>query len=269
MNPARFAVCQTKSERVTSLLSMARASRVRKMHMRMHEHTAHRRGNGNLLHARMIDAHGQHQAAEQARRDVIEVRRAAGDDLPLHGELEQLQARHGLLEQCVGGHHGRHGGCRRAAHAGRQRDALFDVYLEAISELRGPHASPGPRARRCCSAARPKISSATPLMERIRTTGSSIRRTPHPIAHRLYRMAQDVEADADVGDGGWRESGYVGWHGTSSVRFALKMRAEIRGQAQQVGEHAAGRDFRTGSRDPARSADCRNSGESRIAPHCR
>ncbi len=113
-----------------------------------------------------------------------------------------------------------------------------------------------------------EISSATPLMERIRTPGSSVRRKPHPIAHRLDRVAQYVEADADVGNGGWRESGHVGWHGTPPAVSPKDARRDT-----PIG--AAGRRTRRRPsppgrrRDPARSADCRSSAGSRTAPHCR
>ena len=38
----------------------------RQEQVRMHEHGANAFGHGNLLHARMVDAHREHQAAEQA-----------------------------------------------------------------------------------------------------------------------------------------------------------------------------------------------------------
>ena len=95
----------------------------------------------------MIDADRQHQAAEQARRDIVDVRRTARDDLALHGELEELQARRRRLDQGVGGDHGGDRGRGRAAHAGRQRNALLDVDLEAETEpkrrMHGLHRTPG------------------------------------------------------------------------------------------------------------------------------
>ena len=63
----------------------------REKHMRMHDDGAHRSGHGNLLDARLIDTHGEYQATVQRRRDVIDVHRAAGDGLALHGELEQFE----------------------------------------------------------------------------------------------------------------------------------------------------------------------------------
>src|ERR1700687_4914091 len=60
-------------------------------HMGMHQYAAQRWWSGNLLHARVIDADRQHQSAEQAGRDVVDVRGAAGDDFPFHGELQKLQ----------------------------------------------------------------------------------------------------------------------------------------------------------------------------------
>ena len=63
----------------------------REHHVRMHEHAAHARGHRNLLHARIVDAHRQHQPAEQRRRDVVRMHRAAGDRLALHREAQQLR----------------------------------------------------------------------------------------------------------------------------------------------------------------------------------
>ena len=76
---------------------MARASRVPRCMCGCTSTQRTVRRDRDLLHARMIDAHGEHQSAEQAGRDIVEVRGAARDDLALHGELQQLQARHRLL----------------------------------------------------------------------------------------------------------------------------------------------------------------------------
>ena len=100
----------------------------------------------------MIDAHGEHQPAEQARRDIVDVGGAARDDLALHGELQQLQARHGLLEQRVGGDHGRHRGGGRTAHTGSERNALLDVEFEPeVQTERRVHRLHA-RVRPCCAS---------------------------------------------------------------------------------------------------------------------
>ena len=64
----------------------------RQHHVRMHQHAADGLGHRDLLDERIVDADGQHQPAEQRRRDVVDVHRAAGHGLALHRELEQFGA---------------------------------------------------------------------------------------------------------------------------------------------------------------------------------
>ena len=111
--------------RYVRLQNRARLAR-RELHMRMHQHAAHRLRHGDLLDARMIDADGEHQAAEQARRDVVDMHCAARDNLALDRVLQQLQPGQGIGEQCIGRDHSgnRRGG--RSAHARGQRNALVD-----------------------------------------------------------------------------------------------------------------------------------------------
>ena len=69
-------------------------------------------------------------------------------------------------------------------------------------------------------------------------------RTVHPIAERIDREAQDVEADGDVADRGRREGA---WRDATRARRS-QPRPEIGGQPQQIGEHAAGGHLRARAR---------------------
>ena len=73
MKPARLAVCHTKSDSSTLRLRIARALRGGEEHVRVHDHRADVRGHRDLLDARMIDADGEHQTAEERGRDVVDV----------------------------------------------------------------------------------------------------------------------------------------------------------------------------------------------------
>ena len=230
------------------------------IHVRMRENAAQRRGNGNLLHARMIDAHGEGQAAEQAGRDIVDVRGTAGDDFALHRILEQLQARQRSVQQGVRGHHRRHRGRRRSAQTRTERDAFFDVHFEAVVQRRAPRAWPGPHGPPCCAPALRASRPAIPLIERMRTTGSSIRRrrTLSPTASTVCpRISNPMPTLATV----------AGAKAVTSV--------SIRDEPQDTriaAIHPKRRpppSPRAPLRVPARSTDCRNSGGSRNARHCR
>src|SRR5450631_1750053 len=197
-------------------------------HMRVDENAAQRGRNGYLFHARLIDTHRQYQPTEQARCNVIDVRRAAGDDFALHGELEQLQARHRYLEQRIGGDHRRHGRCRRTAHARSQWNALVDIEFKPVSQLQGGmhrlHRASGGVAlgldRQVARHTRDGANSNYRFIDSAQ---------PYAVADGFHRMPQYIEADADIGDGGWSEGGNVGEHGNPRVDGGLEMRAEVGG----------------------------------------
>ena len=159
----------------------------------------------------MIDADRERQAAEQAGRDVVDVRGTAGDYFAFHRKLEQLQPRQRRIQQRIRGHHRGHRGGRRSAQTGTERDALVDVHFNAeIQRERGVHGL---------------HRAARGIVRRVhrQITGDSADRAnahhrlvdpaqAHPVADGLHRVAQNIEAYADVGNGGRRESGDIGEH---------------------------------------------------------
>ena len=95
-----------------------------------------------------------------------------------------------------------------------ERNAFFDLDLETVIELeRGVHrlhrAAGGIVLRVDRQIAGDAADRADPHHRLIDPPES------HPIAHGLDRVAQNIEADTHVGDGGGRESGNVGEHGRS------------------------------------------------------
>ena len=164
----------------------------------MHEHGADALGHRNLLHARMVDAHGEHEAAEQAGRDVVDVQRAARHLLALHRELQQLELR---AAAC------------RAAHWPRPpRPPPTRPSRRARSRAECPcrcpcrNRNPGFSASCIASSARPAVffsgsrgrSFTTPAEPLMTTPGLRRALDGDPIAERIHREAEDVEADGDV-----------------------------------------------------------------------
>ena len=137
---------------------------------------------------------------------------------PSMANLSSCKRGTGSSMQRIGGDHGRDGGGRRAAHAGGERNALLDLDLEAESRARAPHASPAPHGRRYCSCgstgkfAGDAADRADPHHRLIDPS------QPHPIADRLHRVPEDIEADTHVGDGGGSEGGDVVLHEDSCGR---------------------------------------------------
>ena len=161
----------------------------------------------------MIDAHGERQTAEQAGRDVVDVRGAARDDLALHREFQQLQARQPA-----------------------PRSSALAATTAATAEAAEPPMPEPSGMPFSMSISKPKFSAERRMHGLHRAAGRIVLRLdrqisgnaadgadahhrlvdppqPHPVADRLDRVSQNIEADADVGDGGWREGGDVGEHG--------------------------------------------------------
>ncbi len=171
----------------------------------MHQHAAHGRRHRDLLGARVVDAHGQHQPAEQRRRDIVDVHRPAGDGLAVHRELEQLELAERLLQQRIRRDHGRDRRGGRAAEAGTQRNAFLDRDLDPE----------GQRQRRGHGHQRHAGGVLLRLQRQVRLAAGD-GRDPDPglrhlprldaIAHCLDGVAEDVEANADVADRRGRES---------------------------------------------------------------
>ncbi len=149
----------------------------RQEQVRMHQHGANAGRHRNLLHARMINAHGEHQAAEQTGRNVVDMQRAGRDLLALHGELQQLDLRQRLGQQRIGSNHRSHRRGRRTAEATAERNALVNRGREAEARIQRLLHAPAARGRRCFSPGSRGMSVTTPLAPVITTPGLSVRST--------------------------------------------------------------------------------------------
>ena len=187
MNPARFAVCQTKSDRSTVRRRMARACLV----------------DRNMW---MVDAHGQHQAAKQRGGDVVHVERAAGHRFALHREFQQLEAGAGLGQQRIRGHDGSHRGSGRSTEARAERNAFLDLHREA--EWQAQCFLHGEQRLTCRVAGRLGRQITRDSMyagdhhSRLVAPGDG-----YAIAQGVHRESQDVESDCNIANRGRRECG--------------------------------------------------------------
>jgi hypothetical protein len=167
----------------------------------------------------MIDAHRQHETTEQAGRDVIDVHRPARDEFALDRVLQQLQACLRLLQQGVGRDHGGHRRRRRSAHSRGQWDTFVDGQLETVrqfqSVMHGLHRAARGVAlglhRQLARDAGDRADANDGFLDPLH---------PHAVANGLHGMAENVEADPDVGDGGRRKCGDVALHGAAYHRLA-------------------------------------------------
>ena len=83
-------------------------------------------GHWQSLHERRLLPRGKHQPAEQARHDIVPMRRIGCDALAFERKGQQLLERERIAEQSIGGGCAGDRGCGRTAHAGAQRHALVD-----------------------------------------------------------------------------------------------------------------------------------------------
>ncbi|HEU4409818.1 MAG TPA: hypothetical protein VFS43_31485 [Polyangiaceae bacterium] len=173
-------------------------------HVGVGQHAADALGHRHPHRARRVAAEHQHEAPEQRGRDVVGVGRAARHGLALHGEGEQALGRERLVEQGVGGDDGGDGRRGAAAEARREGDALVDAGLEAEGQAeRAPHGLEG------------HAGGVALGLERQRGLGAADGRDAHArlgrAAHRDVvaegrdGVAEHVEADGDVADGGGGE----------------------------------------------------------------
>ena len=206
MKPARLAVCQTKSDSSHAALEDRARLRVAR---NMCGWTITARivvRHGDLLDARMVDADGEHQTAEQRRRDVVDMHASRlRPPRPASRTSAARAARAGAAQQCVGGHHRGHRRGRRAAQPRAERDALVDLDLEAEVRASAAPASASSARPAVLSAASRGSSPATPRTAWIAHARRAAAHHRHPVAERLDREAEDVEADRDVADRGRRE----------------------------------------------------------------
>ncbi len=244
------------------LLRICAASRVDEHHVRMHEHAAHARRHRNLLDVRIVDADRQHQAAVQRRRNVVDVHRAARDRL---APASRTSAARSLSE--------RFGSSAFAATTPATADApsrRAPSRAECPSRSSSSNAEIELQVAHHASTAMPAVlrsgssgrSGTTPRMAAMRTPGVATRTAPHAIAERLDAVTEHVEADGDVADARRCE-------GSRRRGACSQLRAQVRADAQQVGEHAAGGDRRTGARTLHDQRDCGRSAASRSARRCR
>ncbi len=215
----------------------------------MDDHRADGRGHRNLLDARVVDAHREHEPAEQRGRNVVDVHRAARDRLAVHGEFA----------------------------ATRSASAALPAARWPPPPRRRPR-QPTPRGRwraecPCPAPARNPNSRAQRLVHRDQrapggVTGSLARQIRHhaadgrdasplvlprvaparTIADGVDREAEDVETDGDIADRGWRKRRARPCARPEPRRRGSQPRPQIGGQAQQIGKHAAGGHGRSGTR---------------------
>jgi len=171
----------------------------REEHVWVHDHGADRAGHRNLLHARVIDADREHEPAEQGRRDVVGVPCTACHRLPGHGELEQLEAAHGLRQQRVRRNHRADRGSGRAPEPGADRDALVDLQAEAEG---GTHRFLQRKQRTTCGVVAHLMRQLSPAHGVDLDTGRGTPRHGDAIAERVDRKTENVEADRDIADRG-------------------------------------------------------------------
>ena len=206
MKPARFAVCQMKSDIATSRLRMPRACLVDRNRCGMHEDRPDPVRHWDLFYTGLVDADGEHQAAEQARTDVVDVQRARRHGLALHRELEQLDLAERFFQQRVGGDHRGDGRGRRTPEPGAERNPLVDRGGEPEARvqrlLHGEQRAPrGVLLRIARDVGDDASRAGDDHTRRVRALDGD-RVTEH-----VDREAQDVEADGDVRRRGRRESG--------------------------------------------------------------
>jgi hypothetical protein len=147
---------------------------------------------------------GQHQAAEQARRDVVAVTPATRGKFTFERVRIQVVERQRCIEQRVRGDQRGHGRCRRSTHAGTQRNTLLDLQRDA--ELRidgGQQRRDGARRRVLLDLARQFDRQAADGIDAHAAIGAS--RGGHPIARSFERVPDQVEADRAVADAGRRK----------------------------------------------------------------
>src|SRR6266480_876607 len=166
-------------------------------HVRVDDHGADPGRHRDVLHARVIDADGEHQPAVQRGGDVVHVTRTARHRLSGHGELQQLEWAACLRQQRIRRHHGADRRGRRAPQTRAERNPLVDLQREP--EPRAPRLLH--RQQRAPGGVVARLPGQLPGDAAHRVDGHSRCGAPphrHAIPERIHRKSQDVEADGDV-----------------------------------------------------------------------
>jgi hypothetical protein len=185
---------------------------------------------------RIVDADREHEAAEQRRRDVVHVHRAARDRLALHRELEQLSSVERLSRPAR---------CRRRPPPRPRPPSRRGPSRAGCPSRSSSRSRTAGRARAAGErTAMPAVffsaasgrSATTPVMaDRHASARAPVRRTRSPSAATVWpRMSKPMPTLPTLA-------------GANAVARRAnrrsQLRAEVRADAQQVGEHAGRRDL--------------------------
>src|SRR5271166_3069453 len=245
MKPARLAVCQTKSERVTSVLRIARASRVPKCMCGCTSTQRNDGGTGICLTRGLSMPTVSTSPPNRLGAMLSKCAEPLATISPSIANLSNCKRLSGFSSSAFA--------ATTAATAEAAEPPMPDESGIPLSiSISNPYDSPS--ASCIAWSARPAVffggsigkSPATPLISRMRTTGSMMRcrRTRSPTASTVCpRISKPIATLATV----------AGANAVTSVsteiplKAELNVRAEVCRKAQQIREYTAGRDLGTGA----------------------
>ena len=153
-----------------------------------------------------IGAADEHEAAADARRDVVGMRRSGAEPLAFERARDQRLDRRVRADQRVDRHDRRRRAGRAAAEPARQRQPLANASATRRAARRASSGAPAPPRRRCCAP--PRAAGG----RRRRGCSRSARRTRRKrgrdfVAGRFQREPEHIEAARDVRHGRWSKGG--------------------------------------------------------------